>query len=417
MKFLHAADLHIDSPLRGVALDESARADRLRNATREAFVNLLQLAIDERVDFIIIAGDLFDGQWQDMRTGLWTIDQFRRLREHNIHVYLLRGNHDAISVVAPALSWPEDIVHEFSTKSPQSLTDARSGAVLHGQGYGTRHEQRDLAANYPAAIPGKFNIGVLHTSLTGDPNHETYAPTSPAVLAARGYDYWALGHIHQRTQNPTAPYQVFAGNTQGRHIKETGAKGCFLVCVEEGQITCEFRETDVLRWHNIDVVLSPSDDEAQLYEAVQSRFDVALNQSEGRPVIARVTVRGACRAHQQFTNAQSRPRLIAEIHNLANNCDGELWIEQLTCATQPALDLEELRQGGDIVGELLRSFVTVHGADEKLAELSKALQHLRDKTGDLLLEGGLNLDDPELQRQWLKQAESLLVTELLRTEA
>src|SRR5690349_8944117 len=131
MKFLHAADLHIDSPFKGLCLDDAGAADRLRLATRTAFQNVLQLAIDHSVDFIVIAGDLFDGAWSDMRTGLWTADQFRRLREHKIRVYMIRGNHDARSVVAPAISWPSDIVHEFAVDKAETVIDPRTGVALH----------------------------------------------------------------------------------------------------------------------------------------------------------------------------------------------------------------------------------------------------------------------------------------------
>ncbi len=418
MRFLHAADLHIDSPLRGLEFDDSSRSQRIRRATRDAFSNLLTLAIEEQVDFIIIAGDLFDGQWPDMRTGLWTAEQFRRLREHNIRVYLIRGNHDAESVVAPSISWPSDVVYEFPTKSPDSLTDPRSGAVLHGQSYADRRAPGDLAAKYPAALPGAFNIGVLHTSLEGNANHATYAPTTLKALGARGYDYWALGHIHQRAELQTEPHIVYSGNTQGRHIKEVDAKGCVLVTVNDGHITTEFRATDVIRWQLLPVVLAAEDDEPRLFDCLSAKFQESLAAAEGRPVVVRLSLSGGCAVHEQLANTASRTRLLAEIRNVAAEC-GEVWIEQIDCHTRPAVDLDELRQGGDVVGELLRSLDAMRRNPAELAELATHLKPLFDKAADLLNDGQNDIDfeDPGQLAVWLEQAESQLLGELLGEEA
>jgi DNA repair exonuclease SbcCD nuclease subunit len=418
MKFIHAADLHIDSPLKGLRFEEGSSTERLRLATREAFTNLITLAIDEEVDLLVIAGDLFDGAWPDMRTGLWTIDQFRRLREHNIRVYLIRGNHDAASVVAKNLSWPEDIVYEFDHRQPQTVIDERSGAALHGQSFADRQALEDLAANYPAAVPGRVNIGLLHTSLAGDPQHDTYAPTSPEVLATRGYDYWALGHIHHKSIVAREPHIVFAGNTQGRHIRETGPKGCFVVTIEEGDIQCDFRETDVIRWCDLVVTLEPDDGETELYAAADAAFGKALADSGERAVAARLTLRGACQAHDLLAQAQSRAKILAELQNRASDCAGELWLELVHCETQPTVNLDELRQAGDLVGELLRSIDQIRHSDDALLALAhEHLQPLVDKVGEALTVDDVNFTDPAVLRRWLDDAEGLLLSQLLRGEA
>lgn len=418
MKFIHAADLHIDSPLKGLRFEQGTPTERLRLATREAFANLISLAIEEAVDFVIIAGDLFDGTWPDMRTGLWTADQFRRLREHNIRVYLIRGNHDAASIVAKNISWPEDVVYEFEHRAPSTMIDERSGAAIHGQSFADRKAFDDLAANYPAAIAGRVNIGILHTSLAGDPQHDTYAPTSPSVLAGKGYDYWALGHIHHREIVSTAPHIVFSGNTQGRHIRETGEKGCFVVTVEAGQILCDFRATDVIRWCNLTIPLKPEDGEAELFAAAEAAFEAALEESGDRAIAARLTLRGACQAHEQLAASQSRARILAELQNRANNCSGEFWIEHIGCETKPPVDLDELRQAGDLVGELLRSIAQCRASDDALVALARDhLQPLVDKAGDTIDPSDLNFHDPAVLRRWLDEAEGLLLGQLLGGEA
>ena len=235
MKFIHAADLHIDSPLLGLYCYEGAPAERLREATRRACENLVTLAIEEQVDFVILAGDLFDGQWRDMQTGLFTARQFRRLCDAKIKVYLVRGNHDAASQVRQTITWPDN-VHEFSVRKAETVRLDDLGVALHGRGFAQPEVTDDPVPEYPAPVPGLFNIGVLHTNVGGNEDHPRYAPTSRAALEAKGYDYWALGHIHKRYVIAERPYIGYSGNTQGRHVRETGAKGCLLVSVEDGQL-------------------------------------------------------------------------------------------------------------------------------------------------------------------------------------
>jgi DNA repair exonuclease SbcCD nuclease subunit len=190
IRFIHVADAHIDSPLKGLEAHEGAPVDVLRGATRRAFENLIQLAIDENIDFLIIAGDLYDGDWKDYSTGLFFRGQMARLRDKGIRVYLIAGNHDAASVISRKLSLPEN-VHVFSTRTAESMDVAGHPVVIHGRGFPNRAVPENLVMDYPAAVPNKFNIGLLHTSLTGRPGHDIYAPCSEIDLRQKGYGYWA----------------------------------------------------------------------------------------------------------------------------------------------------------------------------------------------------------------------------------
>ncbi len=157
-RFIHAADLHLDAPFKGLSGYEGAPVERMQNSTRLAFENLVQLALDEQVDFLVIAGDLFDGRWTNIQTGLWTANQFRRLETRNIPVFLIRGNHDALSEVPRRISWPEN-VREFSVERPETMQLEQIAVALHGQGFTAREVREDVAARYPATVPGMFNIG------------------------------------------------------------------------------------------------------------------------------------------------------------------------------------------------------------------------------------------------------------------
>ena len=228
MRFIHAADLHIDSPLRGLSRYPGPPLERLRGATRRALERLVDLALAEQVDFVLLAGDLYDRDWPDFHTGLFVRSQMVRLGQAGIRVFIVQGNHDAHGVITRQVSWPDN-VKLFSSRSAETVHWAEIGVAIHGRSFPDRAVPEDLVPDYPPAVPGCFNIGLLHTSLTGMEGHDTYAPTSVAVLQTKGYDYWALGHVHQRQVVSQQPRVVYPGNMQGRHARETGAKGCELV--------------------------------------------------------------------------------------------------------------------------------------------------------------------------------------------
>ncbi|MCA9120734.1 MAG: DNA repair exonuclease [Planctomycetaceae bacterium] len=418
-KFIHAADLHIDSPLRGLEAYEGAPVEQFRAATRVAFENLVTLAIERQVAFVVIAGDLFDGKWQDMKTGLWTAAQFRRLERDNIPVYLLRGNHDAASKVRQAVTWPEN-VREFSVRKPETFLLDEIGVALHGQGFAHQECNDDLADTYPTAVDGMFNIGVLHTSLTGSSEHDTYAPTSQAVLLSKGYDYWALGHIHQRSDPPlsTRPFIGYSGNTQGRHVRETGPRGCLLNTVADGEIEAsEFVETDTLRWHLAEINLVASDGIGELLKKVRQQIARRHEADAGRFSAIRIVVRGGCIAHQDLVHAARHEETLAEIRNLANEFDDEVWIEKIKLETRPPINIEQLRQGSDLVAELLQEIERLRGHETGLRELAEELLPLATKAPLELSECGIELTEPAQLLAWLEQAESLLVSQLLEADA
>ena len=262
-RFIHAADPHLDSPLQGLELHEGAPVGVLRGATRRAFGNLVDLAIEEAVDFVVIAGDLYDGDWKDYSTGLFFRSQMVRLQAKGIPVYLIAGNHDAASVVSKKLSLPEN-VHVFSTRTTESVEVPGQPVVIHGRGFPHRAVPENLDKDYPPAVAGRFNLGLLHTSLTGRPEHDTYAPCSEQDLRSKGYGYWALGHIHQPEVISEDPWIVFAGNCQGRHAREAGPRGCRLVTVNDALEVerADWQPLDVVRWQVLEVDLTGVEDES-----------------------------------------------------------------------------------------------------------------------------------------------------------
>jgi DNA repair exonuclease SbcCD nuclease subunit len=214
-KFIHAADIHLDSPLKGLEVYEGAPVEEIRNATRRALVGMIELAIDEAVDFVIIAGDVYDGDWHDYNTGLFFVKQATRLLEAGIPLYLIAGNHDAVNRMTRSLKLPEN-VKRFDHDCPETVALDNLGVAIHGQSFAEAAMFDDLSCVYPKALAGMFNIGVLHTSATGYDGHDRYAPCTIGGLCTKNYDYWALGHIHKREMLSSDPPIGFCGNLQGR---------------------------------------------------------------------------------------------------------------------------------------------------------------------------------------------------------
>ncbi len=232
MKFIHAADIHLDSPLTGLSAYVDAPVEMLRTATRDAFTNLVTEAIELQVDFMVIAGDLYDGTWKDHNTGVYFCKEMGRLKRASIPVYVLFGNHDAESEMTKKLQLPDN-VFTFETRKPTTFRLEHLKVALHGHSFKEKETTENLVTGYPAPVQGMFNIGVLHTALEGNSAHANYAPCSLDELHAKGYNYWALGHVHEHQIWKGASTVVFPGNLQGRHIRETGPRGAVLVTADE----------------------------------------------------------------------------------------------------------------------------------------------------------------------------------------
>jgi DNA repair protein SbcD/Mre11 len=395
IKLVHAADLHIDSPLRGLARYEGAPVEQIRNATRGAFENLVELCRQEQAALLLIAGDVFDGDWRDYSTGLFFAAQMTRLREAGVRVVMVRGNHDARSQISKELRLPDN-VRELSTRRPESVVFEQLGVAVHGQGFAAREVTEDLTARYPAPVPGLFNVGLLHTSLNGRPGHEPYAPTSVDALRGKGYDYWALGHVHAREVVCEDPMVVFPGNLQGRHAREIGPKGATLIAIEGGRVT-ELRHEplDVVRWAVVTVDAAPAADAHDAVELVREQLAQQVAQASGRLLAARVRLSGQSRAHAQLVREPER--WLSEIRNCALDVSGgSVWVEQVELRTRGLVDFARLSCADDAIGQLARSLQALSEDPAGLAELAPVLADLRRKLPREASEGedALRLDDP-----------------------
>lgn len=417
MKFLHAADIHLDSSLHGLEQYEGAPIDEIRSATRRAFDNLIELAIDEEVAFVLLAGDLYDGDWKDYNTGLYFVGCMVRLCEAGIRVFIVAGNHDAASQITKHLRLPDNVTL-FSTKNPQQVILDDLNVAVYGQGFATRAVTDDLSRTYPQGNPQLLNIGLLHTCLDGKPGHEPYAPCTVDGLRSKGYQYWALGHVHKREEVSQDPWIVFPGNIQGRHVREVGPKGCTLVTVESGEIVeVEHRDLDVMRWSLCELDVSAGETVDDIYEQVREGLQSALDTAEGRPIAVRLILQGACSAHSALH--ADRERWIQEYRALATELGGAgIWLEKVSIKTKPTVSADEVLAHEDALGGLLRAIRDMELDASALDELADEVSALRQKLPAELLGGDDPYDptNPEVLKDTLEDIKELLVNRLLSTE-
>ncbi len=330
-RFFHTADVHLGSPLVGLRAQDPELGQHFIGATRSAFANLVTSAIEEEVAFVLIAGDLFDGDWKDYATGQFFVREVGKLTRAGIRVVLLKGNHDAASVVSKSLPLPDGVT-VLSHRKPETCLLKEYGVAVHGQSFPHRAVPENLSLSYPHPQAGLFNIGLLHTSLAGYSEHETYAPCTADDLQRRGYDYWALGHVHTREVIGDTPTIVFPGNLQGRHVHESGAKGATLVTVDAGRITdLTPVALDAARWAAPSIDLSGTERQQDVVSRVREAIEREADAAEGRPLAVRVFLSGETVLNGELRAARSR--LTEELQAVAAHVSENILVEKVELKT------------------------------------------------------------------------------------
>lgn len=350
MRFIHAADIHLDSPLTGLSAYADAPVEMLRTATRDAFANLVTETIEQQVDFMVIAGDLYDGTWKDHNTGIYFCREMGRLKKAGIPVYLLFGNHDAESEMTKKLQLPDN-VFTFESRKPTTFRLDHLKVALHGHSFREKAIAENLVTEYPTPVQGMFNIGVLHTALEGNSAHANYAPCSIDELHMKGYQYWALGHVHEHQVWNGISTIVFPGNLQGRHIRETGARGAVLITADESSVQkVERLLVDVLCWHNLEINLAECQSISEVVRAVGLGLE-GIAENGTKPSAVRVTLTGKTLVHGELFGLESQLR--AEVLALAAAIGSErLWIEKVKVATTAVDSGEAVRARADALSDL-----------------------------------------------------------------
>jgi DNA repair protein SbcD/Mre11 len=418
--FVHAADLHLDSPFVGIGRlpEEQGQIVRaLREATFEAFDAVIDLCLEREVDFLLVAGDVYDGADRSLRAQLRFRDGMQRLAERGIRAYVVHGNHDPLDGWSHALQMPET-VHVFRDRLESVVFEKEGAAVarIHGISYPTREIEMDFGQGMRREGAEPFQIGLLHCNAGGNPRHDPYAPRSVAELIDAQLDYWALGHIHERqTLHSSEPFIGYPGNTQGRHINESGPRGCLRVTVgADGRLaeTPEFVPTDRVRWEPVQFDIAGIESLDGLLDALEDRMETLLQESGRRPLVTRITLTGRGALHRELARPETLADVEAALRSRGAPWTPFIWLERLVSNTRPDLDLDSRRAGQDFLGDVLRLIDEVRGSPDELHGLSEAVQDLYQHRNAKKF---LDAPDETLLRELLDEAE-LRCADLLAEE-
>ena len=382
LRFVHAADLHLDSPFRGMRSEAPEYvAETLRRATFQAYDNIVDLCLKERVDALLVAGDIYDGAERSLRAQLRFVGgpEPAGCRRYPL-LRLPRQPRPAGRLGSADGPCPPGCVRFGPEVTGEAVFPGEpERAAVYGVSYPTREVRENLAPLFAQEAAGSgFNIGLLHANVGGHPDHASYAPCSIADLSATGIDYWALGHVHTRqTLRAERPTVVYPGNPQGRHPLETGERGVYLVEVDDyGAVTLDFHAVDVVRWETLSLDIAGLDDEQDLLNAMNDLADSALAAAGGRPVIARLTLAGRGPLHSSLRRPDTVDAMLDNLNGRYSNAQAWLWCERIQAATASPVDREQAAQREDFAGDLTRLGDQLRDAPDALAELRESLRPL-----------------------------------------
>ena len=381
-RYIHAADLHLDSPFTGIraaAPENVARA--LYSATFDSYRNIIDLCISERVDALLVAGDIYDGADRSLRAQQAFIDGLRSLDAAGIRSFVCHGNHDPLDGWEARLAYP-DGCHRFGSEfaAVPIFPDEPERALIYGISYPTRDVYDNLVSQLGEVDESAFTIGLLHANVGGNSDHALYAPCTLDDLAQSGIDYWALGHVHTRqVLRERAPTVVYPGNPQGRHPNETGARGVYLVEVDDtGNVGLEFRPTDTVRWERVNIDISALETEQDLLNEIDDAMHRLLDGAEGRSVVIRMTLTGRGEVNQFLRQPGAADHLLASINEQWAERLPFVWCERVEDETAAAIDRDALRSGEDFLAEVLRTADQIREEPANLhAGLADLYQHRR----------------------------------------
>ena len=399
--FIHAADLHLDSPFKGLKKVSPLIAEELRKSTFEAFNKVLDLCITEQVDALLIAGDIFDSADQSLQAQITFVNGLKRLEAEGIRCFVCHGNHDPRDAWRSEIPFPQNTVRfEENVFSSELRPGDPESPLVYGYSYPTREVRENVVPEFQKVFqPGRVSIGLLHANVGADTGHESYAPCTLNDLSGVGINYWALGHVHTRHQyefdNGVA---VYPGNIQGRHINEPGPRGVYMVTItEDGSIEQSFRAVDLIRWKEIYVDISDLDDNQtieSLEDAVEEQIESALAGADGRHLVYRLSLTGRGPLHTVINGTEYNDILIHKLNEQYTNRKPFAYCDRVTTTTRKEIDRDEYAGRDDFYGDLLQFFDQAKNGGEIISVLQTELRELYDhKNLHGYLSGGMPEDD------------------------
>jgi len=412
-KFIHCSDLHIDSPFKGFSSVGSSLVEALRKSTYQAFQNIVELALKEKVEAVLIAGDIYDGAEKSLEAQLKFRHGLQKLSDKGIDTFIVHGNHDPLDGWSASLEWPER-VHVFSGTQMECLPVERNGVVkayVHGISYPKRDVTENLAQKFSRGNGEGFAIGLLHSNVGHQSGHDNYAPCSMDDLIAAKMDYWALGHIHRfRVLRESNPAVVYSGNSQARHMRESGEKGCCLITLNKNtDPLIQFIPVDAVRYIQGEVDLSGTITLEEVIHAVRSKCEYFADQTKQRDVFIDLSLNGRTQVLSELQRGDTLQGLQGEIRTYFQGRTPSIWLN-LKLDTAGIYDVGSLREGKDFIADLVNLF-DVEGKRESFEDLKEVLKPAFETwQGKKYLH---DLSDEEI-KGFLAQAKSLCLDKLLK---
>ncbi|WP_212950891.1 metallophosphoesterase family protein [Siminovitchia terrae] len=326
IRFIHTADLHLDSPFLGLNKLPDKLFSRLQESTFSALERIVDTAIEKSVDFVLFVGDLFDGEDRSIKAQARLRKQLKRLEEEDIFAFITYGNHDHLAGDWVKLDMPDN-VYVFNESPEAFLFTAKNGVTVHvyGFSYPERHVLTRKIDEYEKVPGADLHIAMLHGSEDGHSgSHQPYAPFTIRELKEKAMDYWALGHIHKSRVLHSDPYIVYPGNTQGRHRKEEGEKGCYFVTMtKEGQTELEFIETADIRWESVRIDLKEKMGMTQFYTSCMTAME-SLG-SKGQSILCQVMIANPYHLSQKLLKTIENGEFIEMLQDEVFLDDDFIW--------------------------------------------------------------------------------------------
>ncbi|MCY3759444.1 MAG: DNA repair exonuclease [Acidobacteria bacterium] len=358
IRFVHAADLHLDSPFTGLkaAAPENV-ASALVNATFDAYENIINLCISEEVDALLVAGDVYDGADRSLRAQLKFVEGLNKLDAQGVRSFVCHGNHDPLDGWQARLDYPPGCIRFGLDWEAVPVFEDPNRAIIHGISYPKRDVTENLASRLGKVEPSPFSIGLLHANVSNDPNHAAYAPCSLDDLAQSGVDYWALGHVHTRqVLSEREPAVVYTGNPQGRHPNESGPRGVYLVEVDDGgNVGLDFRPMDTVRWVRLDSDIGAFETEQDLLDALHKGMQVLRDDADGKSVVVHITLTGRGELNRTLRRSNMIEDLVEEINREWAEGSPFAWCERIEDESASPFDREARLRGSDFLAEVLRT--------------------------------------------------------------
>ncbi len=413
LKFVHTADLHLDTPFKGLSQWNPELAERLKDSTYRALINIIDLCIKEKADFLLVAGDVFDSENASLAAQIRFINELQRLTAQRIPVYFICGNHDHLDAWDNSFTLP-DGAYRFGSSGVEKFTHSRDGepvADIYGISYQSAHINHSLVPLYrKGENTAPVSIAMLHGMADVIGHDEKYAPFALRELLENPFDYWALGHVHKRVVLNDDPPVVYPGVPQGRDFGETGEKGCYIVEVfAGGRTSLEFVPVHHIRFEEAEIDLTATDDISTFNSSIDKALGNLMNTDEAERIILRIKLTGRTRLHRMLNRPGEIEHITADLNSRYSGGDGFPVIDSIEVLTRPAVDTGLLAGRTDFIGGLVRNIERYEADNEMLEELIERISRELPSSKIFRETGELS---PEQKQIILQKAKWLLLDKL-----